>query len=309
MRATSRAFECSPSSIPTSVKSPEPQTNSRLLRIQSDYARSTLWISISKDAPPFISSSLLDDLVRTTKPLKGYATAPLSFRVLSSAKDGVFSLGGDLRFFLDCIDKRNDEALRAYAHNCIDAIWENVSGSGYPDLLSISLVQGEAQGGGFEAALSSHLLVAEAGSHFGFPESMFGLFPGMGAFDLLACRVSESAARKLIGSAKRYSAEELFDLKVVDILAHKGRGEEAVREFINSASQSTVESLRRRCAGVSKIALLDTVDTWVEQALDLTEKHKRTIRFILQAQERHFHDGSHEARNTCARAIETEAAA
>ena len=44
------------------------------------------------------------------------------------------------------------------------------------------VLQGECLGGGFEAALSSDVIVAEKGARFGFPEILFNLFPGF--FDL-----------------------------------------------------------------------------------------------------------------------------
>jgi len=39
--------------------------------------------------------------------------------------------------------------------------------------MTISLVQGDALGGGFEFALSSNLIVAERGVRMGFPEIIF----------------------------------------------------------------------------------------------------------------------------------------
>jgi len=47
-------------------------------------------------------------------------------------------------------------------------------------LTTISLAQGDALGGGFEAALSCSVIIAERRARFGFPEVMFNLFPGMG---------------------------------------------------------------------------------------------------------------------------------
>jgi len=50
----------------------------------------------------------------------------------------------------------------------------------------------------------------------------------MGAYTLLARRLDPARAEKLILSGKIYSAEELFDMGVVDVLANDGEGEQAV---------------------------------------------------------------------------------
>ena len=55
-------------------------------------------------------------------------------------------------------------------------------------------MQGECLGGGFEAALSSDLIIAERRSRFGFPEILFNLFPGMGAYSFLDRKVGQRRA-------------------------------------------------------------------------------------------------------------------
>jgi len=48
------------------------------------------------------------------------------------------------------------------------------------DAMSIAMIEGTALGGGFEAALAHHFVLAQKGAEFGFPEIAFNLFPGMG---------------------------------------------------------------------------------------------------------------------------------
>jgi DSF synthase len=42
------------------------------------------------------------------------------------------------------------------------------------------MVEGSALGGGFEAALAHHFVLAQRDARLGFPEIAFNLFPGMG---------------------------------------------------------------------------------------------------------------------------------
>ena len=46
-------------------------------------------------------------------------------------------------------------------------------------MVTIGLAQGDALGGGFESLLSFNVIIAERDARFGFPENIFGLFPGM----------------------------------------------------------------------------------------------------------------------------------
>ena len=99
-------------------------------------------------------------------------------------------------------------------------------------MTSIALVQGDALGGGFEAALSATVLIAEESSRMGFPEILFNLFPGMGAFSFLSRKIGRRAAEEMITSGTIYSARQLYDMGVIDVLTPDGTGEAAVHGFI-----------------------------------------------------------------------------
>ena len=95
-------------------------------------------------------------------------------------------------------------------------------------MTTISLIQGEALGGGFESALSSNVIIAERRARMGFPEILFNLFPGMGAYSLLSRRLGMKRAEDMIFSGRIYTAEELHEMGVVDLLVEDGTGETAV---------------------------------------------------------------------------------
>ena len=86
-------------------------------------------------------------------------------------------------------------------------------------------MQGDALGGGFEAALSASVIVAEESARMGFPEILFNLFPGMGAYSFLSRKIGRRAAEEMIVSGTIYGARQLFDLGVVDVLTPDGTGE------------------------------------------------------------------------------------
>ncbi|MDH3913836.1 MAG: hypothetical protein OEU09_21360, partial [Rhodospirillales bacterium] len=83
---------------------------------------------------------------------------PFRYLVWGSRVPGVFNLGGDLRLFGQLVRNQDRHALRDYAINCIDVVFANAMSLDLP-VITISLVEGDALGGGFEAAISSDLVV------------------------------------------------------------------------------------------------------------------------------------------------------
>jgi len=117
---------------------------------------------------------------------------PIEYVVLASGMPGVFNLGGDLDLFKQLISDKDKQGLLRYGRACIDVLYRNYVGHELP-VTTISLVQGECLGGGFEAALSSDVIVAERSARFGFPEILFNLFPGMGAYSFLDRKIGSKA--------------------------------------------------------------------------------------------------------------------
>jgi len=241
-------------------------------------------LSLRRTSPPYISLRVLEELAFLSHEIRGGRFGTPRNLVLSSQLDGVFSLGGDLQMFLRAVKSGDSGQLLRYGRAAIDQVWSNLSGCGISELVTAAVVSGEAQGGGFEAALSCHILVAERGSSFGFPEPLFGLFPGMGALELLSARVDRDVATRMVSTPERYSAEFLHEIGVVDYLVPKGRGEEFTRELIglplSEASQKKVSRLK----AIRYADLLSSVERWTEQAMTLSERNLRSMGYLLSAQ-------------------------
>jgi DSF synthase len=95
----------------------------------------------------------------------------------------------------------------------------------------------------------------------------------------------------MILSGKIYTAEELHEMGIVDILADDGNGEEAVREYIDRHAYRHnayrgVFQARRRVNPVPFDELRDVVDIWVEAALNLKEPDLRKMERLTAAQNR-----------------------
>lgn len=217
---------------------------------------------------------------------------PLRYLVLGSRQPGVWNLGGDLELFATLIRDRDRASLRRYAHACCEVGFTNATGLGFDlPIISVALVQGDALGGGFEAALSSNLIVAERSAKFGLPEILFNLFPGMGAYTFLSRRIAPGLAERMILSGEIYSAEQLHAMGVIDILAADGAGTEAVYAYIGRGGRRyhahvAVRQARKVVQPVTFEEMLRIADLWVDAALKLTDADLRKMLRLAAAQDR-----------------------
>jgi len=260
-----------------------------------DSDTSAIWVWMQPQPCPCINATLIDELVslqqRLTATYKNQhpdSIWPFRHLILASKIPRIYNLGGDLGFFKDCIINKKEENLRDYAYKCINLLHRNIDNLDLP-ITMVSLVQGQALGGGFETALSCDVIIAERSSQLGFPEILFNLFPGMGAYNLLERRIGSALAERIILSGKTYSAEELYDMGVIDVLTEDGYGVEATVNYLNSHNQShntirAMKRIRQIVHPIEKQKMYDIVDIWVEAAMDLSKKDLAKLERLLLLQ-------------------------
>jgi DSF synthase len=208
--------------------------------------------------------------------------------VLGSSVPGVFSLGGDLGLFMQLIRAGDRAALERYGRECVDVCYHNVAHYHLP-VTTISLVQGEALGGGMESALSSEVVIAERSTKFGLPEVLFGLFPGMGAYNLIGRRLGRKVAEEMILSGATWTGEELYAKGLVDVLADDGQGESALYDFIRQHARKgntyrALQRIRDTHEPVRYEELLSIVNIWCDAAMELTETQLKLMERLVRAQ-------------------------
>jgi DSF synthase len=266
------------------------------LRAHFDKETHALWSRWAPEPRPCFNPALLADIRAFQEYVAGTGGTidcygeehPIEYVVLASASQGVFNLGGDLDLFKQLIDARDRQGLLRYGRACIDVLYRQYIGHNLP-LTTISLVQGECLGGGFEAALSSDVLVAEKSARFGFPEIIFNLFPGMGAYSFLERRIGQRGAEELITSGKIYTAEEMAAHGVVDVVAENGNGEAEVAALIRRRGRSrngfaALTQVRRRVQRIEFSELLDVVQIWVDSALKLNTRDLKLMQRLVSRQ-------------------------
>lgn len=217
-------------------------------------------------------------------------TTRIRYAVIASKMPGVFSLGGDLALFRSAILRRDRDQLLNYGRQCVDNLFPWHRNCDLP-LTTISLVQGDALGGGFECALASTVLIAEESARMGFPEILFNLFPGMGAYSFLSRKVGRRTAEELITSGAIYTARELYDRGIVDVITPAGTGEAAVYTYIRKHSRSAngrraLEQVKNDLQPVTREELMRVVEIWADAALKLNERDLKMMERLVRAQER-----------------------
>ena len=262
-------------------------------RFDSEFG--VMWSFMQPEPRPCFNKICLNDLLQHHTYLQsaqGEIVAQakvqqVNYLVLASGIEGVFNLGGDLSVFRELIMAQDRAHLLEYAKLCIDNLWTFYNMQA--PITTVALVQGQAMGGGFESALSAHVLIAEKSAMMGLPEVLFNLFPGMGALSFLSRKIGMQAAEKMVRSGKIYSGEELYQMGVVDVLAEDGQGEYALNNWIkkNHRSLNSSQAINRAKQRVNQLTyeeLYDITEVWVDAALRLDERNLKVMDRLVRAQ-------------------------
>lgn len=211
----------------------------------------------------------------------------IKYLIYVSETPRVYSLGGDLALFLDLIARNDRQGLLDYGMASLRTCFFNLRKD--PFLTTVSLVQGDCFGGGFEAALSTDLLVAERSSRFSFPEIRFNLFPGVGAYSILLRKVGHRQAYELLSRGDRYSAEDMLNLGIVHRVAGDGQGKAAVAALLEerALAGNCLDGLAatvRRVHALEFQELADVVEIWADAAFRLRPADLDVIRGLVAKQ-------------------------
>lgn len=259
-------------------------------------ALKTLWTTMNPLHIPSFNQDLVEEFHHSFhllannkgKYLHENEWQPVNYCVIGSRHPKVFNLGGDLALFINLIRNKDRESLMHYAQLCIEAIYARLVGFNQ-SIITISVVQGDALGGGFEFALSSNILIAERGTKLGFPEILFNTFPGMGAYSLLCRKVGMKITETLITSGNTYKAEDLEKMGVVDIIAAPGEGKKVADELIRKQEKQVnglkaIYRCRQHIDPVTSGELQRVISLWADSALAVSEKDLHMMRRLVNSQ-------------------------
>ena len=252
--------------------------------------RRTMWMMLRAQPRPSFNHALIEEIMNLSYAAQR-SGLKIDFWVTGSLVPSMFNAGGDLGFFVDCIQNNRREALRAYARASVDCI--HAAARGFDTgAVSLAMIEGSALGGGFEAALAHHFILAQNNARMGFPEIAFNLFPGMGGYSLVARRSGMKLAEELICEGESHSAEWFETRGLVDKVFQPGEGYRAVRTFIDTLQPKlngvrAMLKARQRVLQLSRAELMDITEDWVDFAFTIEPKDLAYMTRLVQLQNRH----------------------
>lgn len=252
--------------------------------------RQTMWMMLRAHPRPSFNHELIEEIMNLSYAAQ-CSGLPINFWVTGSLVPQMFNAGGDLRFFVECIRNNRREALRAYARACVDCIHSAAHGF-YTGAVTLAMIEGSALGGGFEAALAHHFILAQNSARMGFPEIAFNLFPGMGGYSLVARRSGMKLAEELICEGESHSAEWYETRGLVDKIFQSGEAYRTTRTFIDTLRPKlngvrAMLKARQRVLQLSRAELMDITEDWVDYAFTIEPKDLAYMERLVQLQNRH----------------------
>ena len=201
----------------------------------------------------------------------------------------IFSLGGDLDFYLDCLRANDREGLRTYADYATRVIRLNRTGLDGA-VITLSNVRGKAIGGGIDPARACNVMVAEEDATFSYPEVNFNHYP-IAAVPVLSRHVGFIEAERILMSGEEYSAREFLAKGALDDVVPCGAGDDWIRRYAARTMNShrarvALFAAFDRMAGFLDGTLGDCAERWADHIMTLRPVEIAKLQRIAAAQER-----------------------
>ena len=213
--------------------------------------------TIRLNRPPVnaLVPELEEELVETLQRLKDDEATRVV--VLTSAIDGFFSAGADIKAFGEvAIDRENPALLERIAQlsRRSQAAFSEIEHFAKP---LIGAINGHALAGGCELALACdyRLMIDDGRSTIGLTETSIGLIPGAGGTQRLPRLIGKTRATEMIFEAKRLKAPEAAAIGLVNAAVPSAGFAQAVLERAQRLARNAPIALR-----LAKEAILAGLD-------------------------------------------------
>lgn len=155
--------------------------------------------------------------------------------IILAGNERAFCAGADLGNMSDAPEHRFDTYRARYNLRKQRALYRNLPTYTKP---VISAVEGYCLGGGLELAMFGDLIVAGDGAQFGLPEARHGLIPGAGGTQNLPRLIGKALAKELMWTARRISAAEAREFRLVNHVVPKGQALAKAREIVEAMAKN-----------------------------------------------------------------------
>jgi enoyl-CoA hydratase/carnithine racemase len=210
-----------------------------------------------------LSPELMEELAAA---LEAWDLDPDVRCIVIAGNDEAFAAGADIKAMAQ---RSFQDALAAPSAR----FWPRIAAVRTP---LIAAVSGWALGGGCELALACDMIVASESAELGQPEILLGIIPGGGGTQRLARLIGKQRAMELVLTGRRITAQEAFDLGIVNRVAGKNVWLESAVELAEVVARRPPIAVR-----LGKQAVLAADETALSAGLD----HERRLYELAMATE------------------------
>jgi enoyl-CoA hydratase/carnithine racemase len=210
-------------------------------------------LRLHRPAANALGLALVDGLQRA---LDEFERGDARVLVITSALEGFFAAGADIKLMASFLDSPGTEEFADYGERLRDPL-NRLATSDRP---SIAAIEGLALGGGLELALACTLRVGSRTARLGLPEVKLGLIPGAGGTQRLPRLIGRGRALDLMLTAREVPAEEAHAIGLLDRLVEPGSAEKEALALAHTLCERS---------GAALTQILRCVDDAHEEALEL----------------------------------------
>jgi enoyl-CoA hydratase len=157
--------------------------------------------------------------------------------VFRGAGTEAFSAGADISEFEKI---RAQQAAVADYDGLLDRVLHSIQGSRKP---SVAMIYGFCMGGGLEVALACDLRYCARSAQFGIPAAKLGLAYNVEGHKRLLETVGHARAREIMFLGRRYSADEAFDMGLVNKVVDDAALDSHVADVLKTLSENAPLSI------------------------------------------------------------------
>jgi enoyl-CoA hydratase/carnithine racemase len=200
-------------------------------------------VEVTLDHQPLneIGTVMLADLETFVAAFDGLAPIT-SACIITSARPGGFSVGGDLKELYQTALPLPPRMRGAGIRKFLRRIHGVANAIDTAPFVTIAAVHGLCMGGGLELALVCDLIVADKMARFGFPELRLGFIPGFGGIPRLRRDVGNGFIRDLLFTGRTVKAESAHQAGLVSHLAGEGYALQVARSMAQQVTKFEAES-------------------------------------------------------------------
>jgi len=232
----------------------EPQEDVAIIRINRPEALNAMNTDVISELSRAIDIVGVDDGIKVV--------------IITGAGDRSFCAGADISYMVD-IDPMTAERYASSAQSVLNKI-EKL------EKPVIAAVNGFALGGGCELAMVCDLRIASSNAKLGQPEVTIGIPPGWGGTQRLMRIVGPSKAKELVFTGKMITADEAFQIGLVNKIVSLNSEDELSPEI--PAGENDKEKEKVRAKSIAKQLNMKLMAECISMAKEIAKNSSNAVK-------------------------------